>query len=316
MTSENPAPWIDPGMRPVLDEMRRAPFIDYESMGMAEGRAVFEKLAQVWNTPVAGVSDVRDFQVVAPGGPRRARLFTPEHAKSGALIIHLHGGGWTYGSIESHEGTSRLLAVDSGVPVLSLDYRLAPEHPAPAAVEDALACLVAAMAGQFGARLAAKRIALAGDSAGANVALGTLVAANAQGRALPATAALFYGCFGPVFDTWSHKRYGGGEFGLSTERMRWYRANHLGKSPPDDPVAAPLSASLSGLPPLFLNAAGLDPLLEDTLLLIRRLAEAGIHATFDLVPGVTHGFMRLTRAVPAARQAVKTAGAYLAEALA
>ena len=302
-------------MRPVLEEMRRAPVIEYEKIPLLDGRVIFDRLADVWNTPVPELAGVRDFQVASNSGPRRARLFSPANAREDALIIHLHGGGWTYGSIESHAGASRLLAVESGISVVSLDYRLAPEHPAPASVEDALACIDAALAGAFGLRLTPGRIALAGDSAGANIALRTLVAMKQLGRPRLATAALFYGCFAPVFDTWSHQRYGDGAFGLSTGRMRWYWANHLGPNASTDPVAAPLHADLSGLPPLFLNVAGLDPLLEDTLLLLRRLAEAGIHATFDLVPGVTHGFMRLTRAVPAARRAVETAGRYLGSAL-
>jgi acetyl esterase len=301
------APYIDPDMAPILADMRTAPAIDYEAIPLAEGRAVFNRIAAAANGPlIAGVTP-RDLFLATPGGPLRARLYAPERANSGSLLIYAHGGGWTFGSIESHDRLVAQLAADAGMPALSVDYRLAPEHPAPAGADDISAAIDAAVAGQFGNSVAAKRIVVGGDSAGANVALGALVARRDRGQVRIGGALLFYGCFAPIFDTWSHRAYGDGSFGLSSARMRWYWRNHLGALPERDPVAAPLYADLAGLPPLYLTLAALDPLADDAVLLARRATESGVRCRLDVVPGVIHGNLRFAHAVPVARQTIHDA---------
>jgi acetyl esterase len=229
------------------------------------------------------------------------------------VIVYLHGGGWTFGSIDTHDGVMRCLALESGCAVLGVDYRLAPEHPFPAPLDDALAALAHVEAGGLGAGCDRARVALAGDSAGATIALGALIARRDAGGSLPVTAALFYGCYAPVFDTPSHLANGDGAYLLRTEMMRWYWANYLGaRAPQQAPAAcAPLVADLSGLPPLYLNAAGLDPLLDDTTLIAARLAAAGVRLRLDVFAGVVHGFLRFARDLPAAREALAAAGAWL-----
>jgi acetyl esterase len=156
-------------------------------------------------------------------------------------------------------------------------------------------------------------VALAGDSAGANIALAALLTRVKSGGAPIRAAALFYGCFAPIFDTDSHKNCGDGSFGLGTEIMRWYWRNYLGSEPETTAsLAAPLRAELAGLPPLYLNCAGLDPLRDDTLLLCQRLADAGVRYQLDVFPGVVHGFLRMTRELPAAVEASRAAGQFLA----
>jgi acetyl esterase len=299
--------FVDPDMAPILAAMRAAPPIDYEAIPLPEGRAIFDRVAAASNGPPIAEVDARDLTFDTPAGPRRARLYAPRHARSQGLLIYAHGGGWTFGSIESHDRLVAQLAADAGMPALSVDYRLAPEHPAPAGAEDISAAIDAAAAGRFGKAIPTGRIVIGGDSAGANVALGALVSRRSRGQATIGGALLFYGCFAPIFDTWSHAAYGDGAFGLSTARMRWYWRNHLGSLPESDPVAVPLSADLGGLPPLYLTLAGLDPLADDTLLLARRASESGVPTRLDAIPGVVHGNLRFAHALPAARQTIREA---------
>jgi acetyl esterase len=175
-------------------------------------------------------------------------------------------------------------------------------------VEDTLAVLDALAQGAGPWKFATPQLCLGGDSAGANVALGALVACKARQSQLPFAALLLYGCFAPVFDTWSNQQYGNGDWGLSTARMEWYWANHLGNLPPDDPVAAPLHADLRGLPFLYITVAGLDPLAEDSFLLARRCIDQGVATIVDPVPGVIHGFGKYAPVVPAAAAALERAG--------
>lgn len=303
-------------MQAILRQMSATPAIDLSRLPIAEARETFtrQQVGWVWcPTPLAAV---RELQVPGAAGPLRARLYLPAAAMALPVVIFAHGGGWTFGSIDTHDGTMRLLATRSGCAVLGIDYRLAPEHPFPAPLDDLLAALAHVETGGLGPACDPRRIALAGDSAGANLALGALIRRRDAGEPMPATAALFYGCYAPVFDTASHRRNGDGSYLLRTAMMRWYWGNFLGGFAPDKapPECAPLEAGLSGLPQLYLNAAGLDPLLDDTLMLSARLATAGVRHRFDLWPGVVHGFLRLARELPMAEAALAAAGAYLRDA--
>jgi acetyl esterase len=300
-------PWIDPQMAPILARMRSVEPVDYTAMSHQEGQRLFHAAAAYWNKSDDNALASRTIVLETPTGRLSCRLYPVKGPAPDALILHVHGGGWTFGSPDSHDLVCQLLASDTQCPVLSLDYRLAPAHPSPAAVEDVLLTLDAVCKGALGNRLRPNQMVVVGDSAGANLALGALIRRRDTGHEPLAGGVLFYGCYAPVFDTSSHIRFGSGEYGLSSDRMRWYWNNHLGGLPEDDPVAAPLHANLSGLPPLYLNAAGLDPLLDDTLMLASRLAHAGHPAQVDIIPGVVHGFMQMSNELPAARQAITRA---------
>ena len=308
-------PWVDPDTARILVAARAATPPDYPAMPMAEARRAFAAFNRGCTAPLPDLAEIRELAAPGGAGEVRARLYRPAATRL-PVVVYLHGGGWTFGSVDTHDRMMRLLALDSGCAVLGIDYRLAPEHPFPAAQEDALAAIAWLAAGGAGDAVDAARWAVAGDSAGANLALAVMLARRDSGQAMPRTAALFYGCFAPEFDTPSNRRFGDG-YVLTTERMRWFWANHLGAERVDTAsLAAPGRAPLHGLPPLFLNAAGLDPLLDDTLALAARLAHAGIPYVLDAVPGVLHGFLQHSREVRAARAALARAGAHLAAALA
>jgi acetyl esterase len=279
-----------------------------------EARRVFDDGAAHWRNGLPHMA-MRDFVIPVSHGTMRGRLHVPGPGRL-PLVVFVHGGGWTFGSVDTHGNEIRGLAAASGCAVLGFDYRLAPEHPFPAGLEDTLAALAFAEAGALGEDVDAARFALAGDSAGANLALAALLSRRDAGAAPARAAALFYGCFAPDFDTQSHERLGSGAFMLSSERMRWYWRNFLGAEGDETTsLAAPSRAELSGLPPLYLAAAGLDPLLDDTLELSRRLAHAGVAHRCDVVPGVIHGFLRMAAELPAAQTTLETAGEFLASAM-
>ena len=270
-------------MEAILAMMRAKPAPDFEHMPIAAARAAFNANHASLNDPLPSTS-ARD--LVLGGVP--CRLLN--EAAGPGLIVVVHGGGWTFGNPATHERSARLLALDAAMPVLLPDYRLAPEHPCPAAIEDILAVL---------ATLPSGPLVLGGDSSGANVAL-----AVAQAGARIDLLSLWYGCFAPIFDTHSHRECGDGSFGLTSERMRWYWNNWLGGAA--DPRGVPLDGPMERLPRTHLLAAGLDCLRDDTLILAGKLAAAGVRTRMDVVPGVVHGFLQMSALLPPARDAIAT----------
>ena len=243
----------------------------------------------------------------------RARLFRPDLPGELPVIVFVHGGGWTFGSIDTHDGTMRNLAVGSGCAVLGVDYRLAPEHPFPAPLEDVLETIAFVEDGGLGADIDASAVAIAGNSAGANLALAAMIARKESGATPLAAAALFYGCYEPDFSTRSYASLGGGDFLLTTVahamvlgEFSWQRGREHRQ-----PCGA-FARRLSGLPPIYLSAAGLDPLRDDTLALATRLAEAGSLFRCDHFPGIVHGCLRMTRELDAARRMIAAGGRYVA----
>jgi acetyl esterase len=298
-------------MQAILERLHAAPGVDYRTLPIAEARVLFDTAARPWNEGAPQIPDVRELTI--PTGSMRARLYRPSHGDRLPVIVFVHGGGWTFGSIDTHDGTMRNLARDSGCAVLGFDYRLAPEHPFPAPLDDVLAALRFVEEG-FLDDVDPDRIALAGDSAGANLALSALIARRRNGARPLAAAALFYGCYAPDFTTDSHARLGGGAFLLTTAMMQWYWRNFLGsEGDAARSLAVPLRADLSGLPPLYLNSAGLDPLLDDTVALAGRLAAVDAKFRHDHVPGVVHGFLRMTGELEAARRAIRAGAGFLAQ---
>lgn len=306
--------FVHPQMARILAEIAAAPSVDYKTMPIAQARAMSDAASIPWSKG-APAMHARDLEVPGAAGPMRGRLLHPAPERTLPLIVYVHGGGWTFGSIDTHDGTMRNLAVASGCAVLGFDYRLAPEHPYPAPLDDTLAAIDFVERGGLGAQVDAARWAISGDSAGATLALSAMIHRVAHGRRLPAAAALFYGCYAPDFGTSSHTRFGEGYL-LTTVNMRWYWHNFLGSAfdaPP--PLAAPLNAELTGLPPVYLAAAGLDPLADDTARLAARLAAAGVAFRYDHVPGVVHGCLRMSRELDLARAMIGSAGSFVSERL-
>lgn len=281
---------------------------------LAEERERGKAAAAYWNEDLPGMAAVSAHVAAGPAGPVPLQLFKPDADAPGALgslpvVLYVHGGGWAVGSVVQNEPLIRTLAQRSGWAVLAPTYRLAPEHPYPAGLDDVLAALRWLDEEGPAHGLDPGRLVLSGTSAGGNLAL----AAALSGRC-PALAGLvlFYGVFGVDTATPSYQQFGDGRYGLSRERMAHYLdlydpagARHV------DPLIQPLLADPAGLPPTWLLAAGLDVLRDDTLLLHRRLVESGVNVTLRFEPGVVHGFINRGRIVRAALRSIAAAAAFL-----
>jgi acetyl esterase len=268
-----------------------------------------------FNDGLPTVAAVDEFFI--PGAePLRARLYRAFGTSLGT-IVYLHGGGWFHCNVETHDCLMRTLAQESGLNVLGVDYRLAPEHPHPTALQDTHTAWswLRDNAGEL--KLDQNRLAIAGDSAGANLALAFALGERDAGRALPAALALFYGCYAPNFETESHRTNGDGRFGLTTERMRWYWANYAGADLSNLAAsAAPLMGNFVGLPATYLSLATLDPLADDTRLLAARMKLANVPTVLREWPRTGHGFMQMIRKVAVARAAAADAARFLSQSLA
>lgn len=290
-----------PTMKAVLDRLAAedAGLGDPTTMLPQHARALAELTNQRWNTDLPDMREART--VMHAGLP--ARWVVPENDAGTDAILYVHGGGWALCSAQTHEGASRRLASVCGCPVLTVDYRLAPEYPYPSGLDDLLQA--------WSARDVSRRWSLAGDSAGANLALATALRLVAAKDALPGFLLLFYGVYGADFDTESYRARADGP-GLTRAKMKRYWDWYAPARVRDDPSVTPLAAcdeALVALPPLYLNAAGIDPLLSDTERLAARLRRLGRVDVFDRIEGVVHGFMQMGTALPEARNAFERAGA-------
>ncbi len=232
-------------------------------------------------------------------------LYRPTGDERAPTLLYVHGGGWAVGSVVQNEPAIRALALGSGWNVAAPTYRLAPEHPYPAGLDD---CLTVA----DWLEASGRPWAVSGTSAGANLAIATALARrNAPGLS---AMVLFYGVFGADLDTGSYTAFGDGRYGLSRERM----ANFFEMYDPQgartrDPLITPLLGDLAGLAPTWLVAAGLDVLRDDTLAMHERLQAAGVATRLRVDPGCVHGFINRGRVVRAAREALAEAAAFLRE---
>lgn len=309
---------LDPAVATVLAEMAAAGLPPYIGMTPAEARRANAERNAFWNESPIPLADVRDLEVT--GGPRpvNVRRYLPDKAaRWSGTIVFVHGGGWLFGSIDTHDNIARRLALAAGRPVVSVDYALAPEQPWPAGLEDVLAVVRWLADDREVAAETRARIALAGDSAGANLALAACLALRDRAGPTPCAAALVYGAYSDDHESPSHAAYGDGRFVLTTAAMRWFW-DHYAPEPAQrrDPLVAPLHADLRGLPPLFVTAAELDPLRDDSERLARCLIEAGVDLDWRLWRGMTHASLGWSRRVPRAARQIDDIGAFLARHLA
>lgn len=309
---------LDPHMAEILRLVAEQKLPAYQTMPAAEARAEAERRNRYWNEGNPAVGRVEDVDLPGPGGTLRLRIYEPKGApERGPGVLFIHGGGWVICSLDSHDGVCRRLANLSGLRIASLDYRLAPEHPFPAPLDDCLAALAWLRLHGAEVGINADRLALAGDSAGANLALATCLALKQRGEAQPTTAALIYGAFSADLDSPSHRAYGNGDYILSTPTMHWFWDQYVpDKARRADPLASPLLGDLAGLPPLYLSAAELDPLRDDSERMVAKLALAGVDFDYRLWRGVTHACFMMSRNLPAADAQLAEVADYLRRRLA
>jgi acetyl esterase len=286
---------------------------------LVEGRSVEQARAEnlegvpVVCGPPQPMARVEGMAIPGPGGEIPARLYVALGAPKPPqpLLVYYHGGGWVIGDLETHDGLCRFLAEHSGCRVLAIDYRLAPEHPFPAPVEDAAAAFAwaAEHAEELGADPA--RIAVAGDSAGGNLSTGVCLGARDAGGPQPAMQLLLYPVTDAVGEQASRETFAEG-FLLTRNDMRWFEGHYLPNGcDPDDPRASMMRArDVSNLPPAYVATAGFDPLRDEAEIYAERMREAGVRVVLQRHPGLIHGFANLTAICPSARTAMlEVAGA-------
>jgi acetyl esterase len=265
----------------------------------AVGRKAVDKMSEDSEADPMPVGEVTDGAFAGPGGDIRFRRYRPTVVTAGALptLIYYHGGGFVIGNIETHDSTCRRLANKSRCQVISIDYRLAPEHPFPASTDDGVAAFrhIRDNAASFG--VDAARIAVGGDSAGGAIAAVVCQAVRDAGdKQAPAFQMLIYPATDSSKQSASRVAFAEGYF-LTKELIDWFWKAYVptGTDLSDLRLSPLLAKDLKGLPPAFVLTAGYDPLRDEGRAYADRLIDAGIKTTYVNYPGTIHGFFSLTR---------------------
>ncbi len=302
---------LDPQLQAMRDQRERDNVPPLYTMALAEARA--EDLASIRATggEPEPVHEVTNLTIAGPGGELALRLYRPAGEGPLPALLYFFGGGWVLGTIDTADGVSRSLANASGALVVVAGYRLAPEHPFPAAIDDCYAAVrwVAGHAAEIGADPA--RLAVGGDSAGGNLAAAVALRARAGGPAL-AGQLLVYPNTDQLADDQS-MRDSGDPFLFNRHSVAWYRRHYL-TNPGDaaNPLASPLRAeSLAGLPPALVITAEYDPLRDQGEAYARRLAGDGVEVELSRYPGMAHGFFTMAGTVDASGAAIAQAASRL-----
>jgi acetyl esterase/lipase len=311
---------IDPEVAALLDELIAAARPSSMSLPLPQGRRNFVELFNsLSSTPPIGA--VHDVAIAGPGGPLPLRIYSP--AEDGVarrtrrpILLAFHGGGWVFGDVETADALCRGLANASGCIVVSVGYRLAPERPFPAALDDADTAL--RWTRDHGAEVGASpdRIAVGGESSGGNLAAALALRARDRGDRAIRFQLLLYPALDATMSMASYRDNADDPF-LSASEMRWYWARYLGDDPgaATDPYASPTAAtSLEGVPPAHVITAGDDVLRDEGEAYARRLVQAGVPASVRRYEGVPHGFMSMDGKLSAGARAIADAGVVLREA--
>ncbi len=316
---------VDADNQAVLDALKAMPLRPYHTLTPAEARlqpsfadGVRAVLVQQGRptTPPPGVA-VRDIMVQGGAGMIPARMYMPAGAaRDLPVIVYFHGGGWVLADPMVYDASTRALAREAQAIVISVDYRRAPEAKFPAQHDDALASYrwVLANAGSIGGD--PRRVALAGESAGGNLAVATAVAAREQGLQAPAHILSIYPIAGSDLNTASYQA-NANAMPLNRAAMGWF-LHHTARTPADlmDPRINLVAANLQGLAPVTIIAAEVDPLASEGMMLADRLRAAGVPVTRREFPGTTHEFFGGDAVIADARLAQRFAGAQLRAAFA
>ena len=281
---------------------------------LPELRQQLRTMVTLMDEPAPAVTRIEDVRIPGPAGPIPARLYAPRAGGAPLpCVAYFHGGGWVQGDLETHHGLCARLAQHADALVVAVDYRLAPEHKFPAAVEDCLAAYqwLRKHARELGGDPA--RVAVAGDSAGGNL---SAVVSQLTVPSSPTCQALIYPAVDFSYQTESHRDMEHGHI-IPRDRVLWYTEQYLrDEQDKADLRASPLRApSLAGQPPTFIVTAGFDPLRDEGDAYARRLREAGVRVDAVCYGGMIHGFMPMGRLIDTGNRAVAHVATTLRQAL-
>ena len=292
----------------VIDALAASEFGPVHELTPTQARAQYERMVQARGIAPAPVAAVEDRTIPGAAGPLPVRIYRPDvDAPDLPVLVYYHGGGHVIGNLDTHDAVARNLCNGAGCVVVSVDYRLAPEHRFPAAAEDAFAALQWCAAHGHEIGIDPQRVAVAGDSAGGNLAaVAALMARDAGGPDIRLQVLVYpvtdYAC-----DTESYRTYAEGYGALEAQSMRWFRDHYLrGEADRHDWRAAPLCAGdLSGLPPALVLIAQCDVLHDEGEAYAQRLRVAGVDVEYHECQGMIHGFFTMAPMVDGAVRAQK-----------
>ncbi|CAA9505742.1 MAG: Esterase/lipase [uncultured Sphingomonadaceae bacterium] len=301
MNAPTQQPYVRPDVRAFLDFLNNLPGPKTHEVGAVEARKMMLAMREVADLPVGELAVQADIAIAGPGGGELPmRLFDArESREAGPLVLFFHGGGWVIGDIDTHAPFCAEMARALDLPVVSVDYRLAPEHPWPAAPEDCEAAARWAAAGAEGLGREVTGLVLAGDSAGGNLAIVTALALRDRPAERPVLAQF------PIYPATdmetvfpSYEQFAAGHL-LTREAMDWF-----GECYSADVAhwrGSPIKADQAGMPPTLVITASLDPIRDQGRAYAAATAAAGVETVFLEAAGSIHGFISLTKAIPSAR---------------
>ncbi|MEK9867957.1 MAG: alpha/beta hydrolase [Betaproteobacteria bacterium] len=308
---------LDPQARALLDAAKASGAPEMWELTPDQARAEYLRRTERVRADV-DIYRVEDRQIPGPVQPIKVRVYTPQASQEQAslpVLVWYHGGGFVIGDLDSHDSACRALANQTECLVVAVDYRLAPEHKFPGAVEDCEAALhwVAAHATELGGDPG--RIAVGGDSAGGNLAAVVALLAREKGGPKLCFQLLIYPCVAPEPETPSHHQFAEGYL-LTRKTITWFFKQYLRSSKDTlDPRYAPLEEKdLSSLPPSLVIVAGFDPLRDEGVDYAKALIEAGNKVTLSNYEGMIHGFYLMGGMIDKANQAIEESARHLKEA--
>jgi acetyl esterase len=304
---------LDPQLAEILAIAEKAGRPPLESLPVADARREYRKRADTFGLPAAEMFATMERSVAGPAGPLPVRLYVPVGVLDPSpLLVFFHGGGWTVGDRDTHDRACRYFADKARCRVASVDYRLAPEHPFPAAVEDCWAAFAAITRDPKPWDADPRRIAVGGDSAGGNLAAVVAQMAKAKKALAPCFQLLIYPAVDMAGIHASIERFGTGYL-LTKPMIDAFMGHYTPEAAMRrDPRASPLlTRDLAGLPPAFLQTAGFDPLQDEGGAYAKALAGAGVAAEHKHYPALVHGYLQLAGYSNGARTAVDDAAAAL-----
>jgi acetyl esterase len=290
-------PFVRPDVRLFLDYLNSLPGPRTHEAGPAEARLMMVKSRHVADAPVGELAVIRNLSMSGPGGEIRLRLYDSREAReAGPLFLFFHGGGFVLGDLDTHEPFCAEIARELDLPVVAVDYRLAPEHPWPAGVEDAIAAARWAAASPEALGRSVTGLVLCGDSAGGNFAIVTALALRDDPAAAPVLAQWpIYPAADPVKGYPSLTDFGEGYL-LTGPGIHWF--DQCYRPDPKDWRYAPLLKSQAGMPPTLVVTASLDPIRDQGRAYAAACVEAGVPTIFREAEGNIHGFINLRKAIP------------------
>lgn len=309
---------LDPVMKAFLDQMALQPGPKMWEVAPSEGREAFAALMQLAGPKDVPIGKAVDTVAKGPAGDIPIRNYSPVGAGSAALptLIYYHGGGYVIGNLDTHDGLCRMMANESGMRVIAVDYRLAPEHRFPAAVEDACAALEWIETHVSDLGVDTNRLAVGGDSAGGGLAAAVAQWAKARGGPKLAFQMLLFPVTQIGGETRSMRENAEGYF-LEKQTLDWFFEHYLetGADKSDLRMSPLLAKDVSGLPPAYLMTAEYDPLHDEGIAYADRLRAVGVPVTVADYPGLVHDFVYLQAVLPQAGEALRRACAALRGAL-